>query len=111
VREFWAAELRGLTQRSFERWPALMNGVAEVHFYRDIANKAEVDASYVQLVLPLAFIDPQLTRELLDGRRGVSGGLMELLRRGIPADCQQQRAYFRTPSGLVLVGTAMLREA
>jgi hypothetical protein len=67
----------------------------EVHFYRDIANKAEVDSSYVRLVLLLAFIDPQLTRELLDGRRGVSGGLMELLRRGIP-DWQQQRAYFRT---------------
>ena len=61
---------------------------------RGIANKADVDASYVQLVLPLAFLDPQITRELLDCRVQVSGGLIELLRRGIPADWQQQRVLF-----------------
>jgi DNA invertase Pin-like site-specific DNA recombinase len=66
----------------------------QVHSYRDIALKAAVDPSYVQTVLPLAFLDPQLTRELLDGRRQVHGGLMELLRRGIPLDWQQQRALF-----------------
>jgi DNA invertase Pin-like site-specific DNA recombinase len=71
----------------------------EVHSYRDISRKADVDASYVQLVLPLAFLDPQITRELLDGRRQVSGGLIELLRRGIPADWQQQRMLFQTQSG------------
>ena len=63
--------------------------------YRGIAIKADVDASYVQLVLPLAFLDPQITRELLDGRVQVSGGLIELLRRGIPADWQQQRVLFQ----------------
>lgn len=46
----------------------------EVHSYRDIANKADVDPSYVRLLLPLAFLDPQITRELLDGRRQVSSG-------------------------------------
>jgi hypothetical protein len=66
----------------------------EVRSYRDIALRAAVDAGYVQTVLPLAFLDPQLTRELLDGRRHIYGGLMELLRRGIPLDWQQQRAYF-----------------
>jgi|GEM_PF-1850323 len=71
----------------------------EVHSYREIANKAGVDASYIQLVLPLAFLDPQLTRKLLDGRRQLRGGLIELLRRGIPADWQQQRALF--PAQLV----------
>jgi hypothetical protein len=34
------------------------------------------------VLLPLAFLDPQITRELLDGRRQVSGGLIEMLRRG-----------------------------
>jgi DNA invertase Pin-like site-specific DNA recombinase len=66
----------------------------QVHSYRDIALKAEVDTGYVQTVLPLAFLEPQLTRELLDGRRQVHGGLMEFLRRGIPLDWQQQRALF-----------------
>jgi ribosomal protein L18E len=67
----------------------------EVHSYRDIASKADIDASYVQLVLPLAFLDPQITRELLDGRRQISGGLIELLRRGIPAGWQEQRVFFQ----------------
>jgi hypothetical protein len=58
-----------------------------------LALKAAVDTGYVQTVLPLAFLDPQLTRELLDGRRQIHGGLMELLRRGIPLDWQQQRVY------------------
>ena len=70
----------------------------EVQTYRDIANKADVHPTYVQLLLPLAFLDPQITRELLDGRRQVSGGLINLLRRGIPADWQQQRVLFQTQS-------------
>ena len=70
----------------------------EVHSYREVAKKADVDASYVQLVLPLAFLDPQITREFLDGRRQLSVGLTELLRRGIPADWQQQRMLFQPQS-------------
>jgi hypothetical protein len=70
----------------------------EVHSYRDIASKAEVDSSYVQILLPLAFLDPQITRELLDGRCQISGGLVEFLRRGIPSDWQRQRALFQTQS-------------
>ncbi|HTR85260.1 MAG TPA: recombinase family protein, partial [Reyranella sp.] len=66
----------------------------EVHSYRDIAAKAAVNPGYVQAVLPLAFLEPRLTRELLDGRRQINGGLMELLRRGIPIDWRQQRASF-----------------
>jgi len=38
----------------------------------------------------------QLTRELLDGRRRTSGGLMKLLRRGVSADSPQQRVQFQT---------------
>ena len=67
----------------------------EVHSYRDIAKKAEVDPSYVQILLPLAFLDPQITRELLDGRCQINGGLIEFLRRGIPSDWLQQRALFK----------------
>ncbi len=70
----------------------LENG--EARSYRDIASKASVNPGYVQTILPLAFLDPRLTRELLDGRRQINGGLMELLRRGIPLDWQQQRAVF-----------------
>ena len=66
----------------------------QVRSYRDIALKAAVDTGYVQTILPLAFLDPQLTRELMDGRCQVHGGLMELLRRGIPLDWQEQRALF-----------------
>ena len=66
----------------------------EARSYRDIASKASVNPGYVQTILPLAFLEPRLTRELLDGRRRISGGLMELLRRGIPIDWQQQRAVF-----------------
>ena len=68
----------------------------QVRSYRDIALKAAVDTGYVQTILPLAFLDPQLTRELLDGRRQVHGGLMELLRRGMPLDWQEQRALFES---------------
>ncbi len=58
--------------------------------YRAIAKKARVGSGYVQTILPLAFLAPDLTRELLDGRRQVRGGLMAWLRRGIPADWGQQ---------------------
>jgi site-specific DNA recombinase len=71
----------------------------QVHSYRDIAVKATVDASYVRTILPLAFLDPRLTRELLDGRRQVHGSLTELLRRGIPLDWQQQHVCFTKQSG------------
>ena len=72
----------------------------QVRSYRDIALKAAVDAGYVQTVLPLAFLDPQLTRELLDGRRQIHGGLMELLRRGIPARLAATAGVLRKPVGL-----------
>jgi hypothetical protein len=62
--------------------------------YRAIAKKAGVTSSYVQTILPLAFLAPRLTRELLDGRRGVRGGLMVRLRRDIPADWGQQLQTF-----------------
>ena len=52
--------------------------------YRAIAQKAGVASGYVQTILPLAFMAPGLTRELLDGRRQVRGGLMAWLRRGMP---------------------------
>lgn len=46
----------------------------EVLSYRAIANRAGVTSSYVQTILPLAFLAPRLTRELLDGRhRSVEG--------------------------------------
>ena len=62
--------------------------------YRAIANKAGVTSSYVQTILPLAFLAPRLTRELLEGRRRVRGGLMVRLRRDIPADWVLQLQTF-----------------
>jgi site-specific DNA recombinase len=62
----------------------------EAESYRAIAKKAGVTSSYVQTILPLAFLAPSLTREFLDGRRQLPGPLMIRLRRGIPADWHQQ---------------------
>jgi DNA invertase Pin-like site-specific DNA recombinase len=62
----------------------------EVLSYRAIASKAGVTSSYMQIILPLAFLAPRLTRELLDGRRRLRGGLIARLRQGIPADWGQQ---------------------
>ncbi|MBX9591107.1 MAG: recombinase family protein [Hyphomonadaceae bacterium] len=82
--------------------PALMRALGRAHewrgwieqgeamSYRAIAKKAGVTSSYVQTILPLAFLAPSLTRELLDGRRQLSGQLMIRMRRGIPADWAQQ---------------------
>lgn len=58
--------------------------------YRAIAKKAGVNPSYVQTILPLAFLAPALTRELLDGRRQLNGPLMARMREGIPAAWSQQ---------------------
>ena len=60
----------------------------EAMSYRAIAAKARVTSSYVQIILPLAFLAPSLTRELLDGRRQLRGGLM--VAPAIPADWGQQ---------------------
>jgi len=62
--------------------------------YQELASKAGVTSGYVQKVLPLAFLAPGLTRELLDGRRRLHGGLMARLNRGIPADWDQQLNSF-----------------
>jgi hypothetical protein len=58
------------------------------------ATDTTVSSGGVQAVLPLALLEPRLTREPLDGRRHIHGGLMELLRRGIPIDWHQQRPSF-----------------
>jgi site-specific DNA recombinase len=82
--------------------PALIRALARAHAwrgwmeqgeamsYRAIAKKAGVTSSYVQTILPLAFLAPGLTRGLLDGRRQLRGRLMIRMRRGIPADWTQQ---------------------
>ena len=82
--------------------PALMRALGRAHewrgwmeqgeamSYRAIAKRAGVTPSHVQTILPLAFLAPGLTRELLDGRRELHGQLMIRMRRGIPADWTQQ---------------------
>jgi hypothetical protein len=62
--------------------------------YQELASKAGVTSGYVQKVLPLAFLAPGLTRELLDGRRRLHSGLMARLNRGIPIDWDQQLNSF-----------------
>ncbi len=66
----------------------------EARSYRAIARRAGITSGYVQTVLPLAFLAPRLTRELLDGRRRVRGALKLRLRRGIPLDWSQQLDLF-----------------
>jgi len=82
--------------------PALMRALGRAHewrgwmergeamSYRAIAKRAGVTPSHVQTILPLAFLAPGLTRELLDGRRQLSGRLMIRMRQGIPADWTRQ---------------------
>jgi site-specific DNA recombinase len=82
--------------------PALMRALGRAHewrgwmeqgeamSYRAIAKRAGVTPSHVQTILPLAFLAPGLTCELLDGRRQLHGQLMIRMRRGIPADWTQQ---------------------
>ncbi|SEP39834.1 Site-specific DNA recombinase [Rhodospirillales bacterium URHD0017] len=62
--------------------------------YQELASKAGVTPGYVQKVLPLAFLAPGLTREMLDGGRRLHGGLMARLNRGIPLDWDQQLNAF-----------------
>ncbi len=62
----------------------------EAMSYRAIAKKAGFNPGYVQTILPLAFLAPVLTRELLDGRRQLHGPLMVRLREGIPASWAEQ---------------------
>lgn len=45
-----------------------------------------MNPGYVQAMLPLAFLEPRLTRR-------INGGLMELLRRGIPIEWQQRAVF------------------
>jgi len=66
----------------------------QAHSYQQIASMAGVTHGHVQKVLPLAFLAPRLTRDLLHGRRRLSGGLMAQLRRGIPLDWDQQLDVF-----------------
>jgi site-specific DNA recombinase len=86
--------------------PVLLKALGRAHEWRtwletgealslqELASKAGVSPGYVQKVLPLAFLAPGLTRELLDGRRRLHGGLMARLNRGIPADWDQQLTSF-----------------
>ncbi len=62
----------------------------EAMSYRAIAKKAGVNPGYVQTILPLAFLAPALTRELLDGRRQLHGPLMVHMREGVPASWSEQ---------------------
>src|SRR5260370_39676468 len=58
--------------------------------YQELASKAGFTPGYVQKVLPLAFLAPGLTHELLDCRRCLHGGLVAQLNRCIPFDWDQQ---------------------
>ncbi|MEI6203825.1 MAG: recombinase family protein, partial [Enhydrobacter sp.] len=86
--------------------PVLLKALARAHEWRawleqgealsfqKLATKSSVTPGYVQKMMPLAFLAPGLTRELLDGRRRVHGGLMARLNRGIPTDWDQQLTSF-----------------
>ena len=64
----------------------------EADSWETIAAMAEVSPVYVRQLLPLAFLAPELTRRLLDGRWRPRGGLRGLLRKAIPLDWESQRA-------------------
>ncbi|MCA0302414.1 MAG: recombinase family protein [Proteobacteria bacterium] len=64
----------------------------EVNSWETIAVRAGVSPVYVRQLLPLAFLAPDLTRRLLDGRWRPRGGLRALLRKTIPLHWERQRA-------------------
>lgn len=86
--------------------PAVVKALGRAHRWRSwlergyatsweaIAVKAEVSPVYVRQLLPLAFLAPDLTCRLLDGRWRPRGGLRALLRATIPLDWEQQAAKF-----------------
>lgn len=64
----------------------------EANSWETIAVRAGVSPVYVRQLLPLAFLAPDLTRRLLDGRWRPRGGLRALLRKTIPLHWERQRA-------------------
>jgi hypothetical protein len=64
----------------------------EANSYDAIARKARVTSVYVRQLLPLAFLAPDLTRQLLDGWRRPKDGLRSLLRTTLTYDWERQRA-------------------
>jgi hypothetical protein len=75
---------RGVTARKFDRLThhcdifeigntSWRDGARRGNVVSSHRQKAGVAPSHVQTILPLAFLAPSLTRELLDGRRQLSG--------------------------------------
>ena len=61
---------------------------------RDLANRDDVDPGDVSRVVPIAFLAPDITEAILDGRQPPELSAARLKRmRDLPLDWQQQRRY------------------
>jgi site-specific DNA recombinase len=64
----------------------------EVASYHELARAEGFTPGYVRSVMQLAFLAPPLVEALLDGRRRLRGGVVELLKESLPLSWQQQHA-------------------
>ena len=64
----------------------------EVASYHELARAEGFTPGYVRSVMQLAFLAPPLVEALLDGRRRLRGGVVELLNDSLPLSWQQQHA-------------------
>jgi DNA invertase Pin-like site-specific DNA recombinase len=65
----------------------------EVASFHDLARLEGFTPGYVRSVMQLAFLAPPLVESLLDGRRRLRGGVVELLTDSLPLSWQQQHAF------------------
>ncbi|MCA0245707.1 MAG: recombinase family protein [Proteobacteria bacterium] len=85
--------------------PVLLQALARAHLWRRwlergdvtsyeaIAQRAGMTQAYVRKLLPLAFLAPDLTRQLLDGRRRLKGTLKMLLSKPLPFEWEAQLTF------------------
>jgi hypothetical protein len=63
----------------------------------DALSRAEhVNATYVTRILPLAFLAPDLTEAILNGRQGIQLAIEKIRTKAIPVDWGNQRTMFST---------------
>ncbi len=89
--------------------PSLIKAVARANEWRrqlfegevasvaDIATKENLQRTYVGRILPLAFLAPDITRAIVDGRQPTSMTI-DRLREPVPMDWNEQRSMFGFPT-------------
>jgi site-specific DNA recombinase len=96
----------GSNQTKSRSAPALIRAVARAHNWVDrilrgetlnqraIAEELQVDERYISRIIPLAFLAPDLTEEILQGNHATHLSL-RTFPAAVPADWAEQRAWLR----------------